>query len=157
MTTPEQGVSAASSWWTLLHEQSFGEHYHLPPKHMGCWGRAEIRWLQNREETFIFYCIPCQVQKVTDCTWTHRPIKLSKQKLQLVVMIQGVHEDAGEDVSSAWICSLASSVKWFWVSSWNCMKASVYLCIGASEGEANYLSSLGRPYRQDLLVLILIY
>lgn len=94
---------------------------------MGCWGRAEIRRLQKAGETFIFYCVPCKVQKVTDGAGKYQPIKLSKQKPRLAVLAQRVHKDAGGDMPGAWTGSLASSLEQFRVSSWNCMKAEGFI------------------------------
>jgi len=110
---PGQGTSATSGRWTLLRGLSLEESDHLPPTYMGCWGRAEIRRLQNTGEKFIFHCVPCKAQNVTDCTRKYQPIQLSKQTPRLTVLMQRVYKDAGGDVPGAWMCFSASSPEQF--------------------------------------------
>lgn len=132
-----------------------------PPTYMGCWGRAEIRWLQKTGETFVLYCVPCGVQKVTDCTWNLNLWSWPSRSPGWQWWCRGCKGcwrgwarclDVLRSIFSRAVLSVFVELH-----ESRSVRLHLVLCIKAGRGESNYLSSLGRSNRQDLLVLILKY
>lgn len=88
-----------------------------------------------------------------------QPIKLTKQKPWLAVLMQRVQRMLAGMCLAVLLSIFSRAVLSVFMELHESRSVHLYigLCIKAGRGESNYLSSLGRSNRQDLLVLILKY